>query len=348
MSKFASFMAEFQGWWQGKKTIVGGGLIMAAAVWAVFAGRLDAQTGLALLGLGLSVAGMGAKANRHQAELLAALQGVAKAGTDYRSGGGARAAIADAEAVAAQQLPAALAAEVSTMDALRRGERFPPPISVGYAPSAAPTHFGTALFPLLLAIAFFSAGALRAQTTVIHVPVPPGYDIHQVAELLIGSYHSPGDNLETVDVTAISHAAKTVDLAAFSLTDAPIVEALAGDAKRGVTVRIYLDRGEVEAECRGDSSCAGIPLRELIGLPGVEIRVKQSKVLMHLKSYSVDGYLVRDGSADFSEAGERRQDNSAVFSTDGRAVGTFGVKFSEMWGRPDNLTVAQAVGGTGK
>lgn len=78
--------AGFVAWWQGKKTIIGGSLVMAAAVVGVWYGKLDPVTGMTVLGIGLSIAGFSAKANRHQAELLTALQGVAKVGADEREG----------------------------------------------------------------------------------------------------------------------------------------------------------------------------------------------------------------------------------------------------------------------
>jgi hypothetical protein len=80
------FWAEVVVWWQGKKTILGGGLVMAAAVAGVWFGKLDGVDGLTLLGVGLSIAGFSAKANRHQAQLLTALGGVAQAGIDARAG----------------------------------------------------------------------------------------------------------------------------------------------------------------------------------------------------------------------------------------------------------------------
>jgi hypothetical protein len=163
-----------------------------------------------------------------------------------------------------------------------------------------------------------------------------------------GTFYSPERNLEALDVAALQSARTSIDLAAFSLTDQAVVTALKDRAAHGVQVRIYLDRSELETECRGDILCTRIPLQELIGLPGVEIRVKFSKVLMHLKSYEVDGALLRDGSANFSLQGETRQDNSVVFCFDPGALPIFTAKFQAMWSRPDNLTVAQAVTGAKK
>ena len=100
-------------WFQGKKTILGGGVVMAAAVAGVGFGKLDPVSALTLIGMGLSIVGASAKANRHQAELLTALQGVAQVGADVRSGNSAK-AVQDAEqtglAVATPLLPEALSA----------------------------------------------------------------------------------------------------------------------------------------------------------------------------------------------------------------------------------------------
>lgn len=91
--------AAIVNWFQGKKTILGGGLVMAAGVAGVWFGKVDPATGLGVVGAGLSIAGMGAKANRHQAQLLEALQAVSAVAADQRAGNTA-AAIQDAESEA--------------------------------------------------------------------------------------------------------------------------------------------------------------------------------------------------------------------------------------------------------
>ncbi len=95
-------------WWQGKKTILGGALVMVAAVAGVWYGKLDPTVGLTLLGVGLSIAGMGAKFNRHQAELLIALQGVAQTGADERAGKPAQVILQDVSQTAGQLAPTAI------------------------------------------------------------------------------------------------------------------------------------------------------------------------------------------------------------------------------------------------
>jgi hypothetical protein len=97
--------AAVAAWFAGKKTILGGLVVMAAAVAGVWTGKLDAVTGVGLFGFGLSVAGYGDKANRHQAELLTALQDVAKAGYEQRAGEPLKAIAGELLSSAAPLLP---------------------------------------------------------------------------------------------------------------------------------------------------------------------------------------------------------------------------------------------------
>lgn len=160
-------------------------------------------------------------------------------------------------------------------------------------------------------------------------------------------HYSPFENLEAMDRSAFDHAQHTIDLCAYSLTDHALTEALTSAAQRGVKVRIYLDRtqaeGEVSREDRKghageDEDEPGDPgvLRQLAATPNVEVRVKHSKTLMHLKSYVVDGSLLRSGSANFSPTGEKRQDNDLSFLHDPALVQGFEANFDKLWSRPDN------------
>lgn len=145
-------------------------------------------------------------------------------------------------------------------------------------------------------------------------------------------------NLVSADCRTIGTAVKTIDFAAYSLTDHAILEALRQRAGASVQVRVYLDRGELEAEARGHGQIALTPLAALVNLPNLTIRVKSSTVLMHLKSYCVDSRILRDGSANFSPLGLGEQDNSVTYTDDSQAVAAFEAKFSAMWARPDNLS----------
>jgi phosphatidylserine/phosphatidylglycerophosphate/cardiolipin synthase-like enzyme len=54
-------------------------------------------------------------------------------------------------------------------------------------------------------------------------------------------HYAPAENLERIDVALIDKAAQEIDMAAYVLTDWPVLQALTRAADRGVKVRIYLD-----------------------------------------------------------------------------------------------------------
>ncbi|MGC2223932.1 MAG: phospholipase D-like domain-containing protein [Methylocella sp.] len=120
-------------------------------------------------------------------------------------------------------------------------------------------------------------------------------------------HYAPAENLEHIDVALIDRAEHEIDMAAYVLTDWPILQALTRAADRGVAIRIYLD---------GTQLAEREPMKvfnDLAETPGVEIRIKhKARDPMHLKSYQVDGRLLRTGAANFSASGLKRQDNDLI------------------------------------
>jgi phosphatidylserine/phosphatidylglycerophosphate/cardiolipin synthase-like enzyme len=118
-------------------------------------------------------------------------------------------------------------------------------------------------------------------------------------------HYAPSENLE--DVALIDTARNEIDLAAYVLTDWPVIQALTRAADRGVRVRIYLDGTQL-----AEREPARV-FRDLAETPGVEIRTKRdNSALRHLKSYEIDGRLLRTGAANFSASGLKRQDNDLI------------------------------------
>jgi phosphatidylserine/phosphatidylglycerophosphate/cardiolipin synthase-like enzyme len=135
-------------------------------------------------------------------------------------------------------------------------------------------------------------------------------------------HYAPAESLERLDVMIINGAKHDLDMAAFVLTDWPIIQALARAANRGVAVRIYLDGAQLAEYGRTNA------FQDLVDTPGVEIRTKQDHgAAMHLKSYEVDGRLLRTGSANFTASGEQRQDNDLIVIDSVEAAAAFKREF---------------------
>jgi phosphatidylserine/phosphatidylglycerophosphate/cardiolipin synthase-like enzyme len=128
-------------------------------------------------------------------------------------------------------------------------------------------------------------------------------------------HYGPRENLEAVDVRLIENAEFSIDMAAYVLSDDAVIEALGDAADRGVTLRLYLDRGEFGSHAD--------KLAALLGKPGVTARIKPSGVLMHLKAYAVDRARLRTGSGNFSHSGLLQQDNDLLVTDDVGAVQRF-------------------------
>jgi len=200
------------------------------------------------------------------------------------------------------------------------------------------------------------------------VPVSPGrMDLGGRSETsaAVETHYSPTENLEHYDLALLRSAHKSIDLCGFSFTDQAVGDAIVGAARRGVRVRVYLDRGQSSEELERAAKREGateprgrkrdveyadgffeeqeVPdptsesvIARLAGTPNVEVRIKHSRVLMHLKSYEVDGQTLRSGSANFSASALKHQDNDLVLTHDAASVRRFELDFNQLWSRPDN------------
>ncbi len=131
-------------------------------------------------------------------------------------------------------------------------------------------------------------------------------------------HYAPAENLERVDVDLLRSAHTKIDMAAYSLTDWPVIDALIDAHRRGVVVRIVLDPSQLHALDR---------LREITG----SIRMKAPGPYMHLKSYAIDGRILRSGSANLSASGLKQQDNDLIILRESTAARAFEARFEQMW-----------------
>jgi phosphatidylserine/phosphatidylglycerophosphate/cardiolipin synthase-like enzyme len=98
-----------------------------------------------------------------------------------------------------------------------------------------------------------------------------------------------------------------------------------------VKFEVYYHKSELNKSGRLDAA-----ISDLASLPNIEVRVKSSSTLAHMKAYQVDRRVLRTGSANFSAVAERRQDNDLVFICNQDVIDQFRTKFEQMWDRPDN------------
>ncbi len=148
--------------------------------------------------------------------------------------------------------------------------------------------------------------------------------------------YAPASDLERIDLALLRSATRSIDVAAYLLTDIALIDALVDAAGRGVRVRLYLD-GEQEASGPGFAG----RVRGLAGAQRIEVRLKPPRMeIMHLKSYCVDGKVLRTGSANFTLSGLKREDDDLVVIRDAGAIAAFEASFEAIWRRGGNLSEA--------
>ncbi|PPD04205.1 MAG: phosphatidylserine synthase [Methylocystis sp.] len=178
----------------------------------------------------------------------------------------------------------------------------------------------------------FLFSAALAAMTLAPTPQPAGLLAEEPTFAGVRVFYGPGDGFGAVDGRLINDARRSIDMAAYVLTDRSLTMALGRAAMRGVKVRIYLDGEEMG---RGASV-----VEEIADAPNVEVRRKgRSRDLMHLKSYQVDGRVLRSGSANFSVSGEIYQDNDLIVIESPQAAARFHQTFERLWSRPDNQRI---------
>ena len=178
---------------------------------------------------------------------------------------------------------------------------------------------------------------LTVMTLAIALAAPRGAALEPTVAGVRVSY-GPSPQTASTDLTTLAAARKSIDMAAFVLTDRDIIGALSDAAGRGVAIRIYLDRDETDhAGGRSADELAALATMKRVA---VRYKARHSDP-MHLKSYVVDRRLLRTGSANFSYSGERYQDNDVVLVESPALAASFTKAFEQMWTRPDNEAFAR-------
>jgi len=142
----------------------------------------------------------------------------------------------------------------------------------------------------------------------------------------IRQHYAPRENLERVDAALISSATETIDIAAYVLTDHPVIDALVAAQERGVSVRLILDPSQRHDLAR---------LAPLLG----EARKKRRGPIMHLKSYAIDAKVLRTGSANFTASGLKQQNNDLLVIEDQALAEAFESEFERVWDMAEPVEV---------
>ena len=120
---------------------------------------------------------------------------------------------------------------------------------------------------------------------------------------------TPGEDCTGMIVAEVAAARRDVRVQAYGFTSPDIVEALAQARRRGVDVRIILDKGALGQE-REEAAA------ETLATAGVPVLVDGVHAIAHNKVMVIDGTTVLTGSFNFTAAAQNRNAENLLILRD--------------------------------
>lgn len=129
---------------------------------------------------------------------------------------------------------------------------------------------------------------------------------------------TPGEDCTGVIVSALDGARSTVLVQAYSFTSAPIAKALVDAHKRGVDVRVILDKSQ-----RSERYSSLMFLRNA----GIPVWIDARVAIAHNKVMVLDGETVITGSFNFTKSAQERNAENLLVIHDRDLAG----KYADNW-----------------
>ena len=163
-------------------------------------------------------------------------------------------------------------------------------------------HLMGAFLTLTLAVSAPVGAARPAQIQpppgTLASPTPRSTPTTVPAQGTVEVAFSPKGGATAATVRFIGEARQSIRMAAYGLTSNPIGKALVEAKKRGVEVRVVVDKNH-NGQRGGANSVANY-----LGANGIALRVDTAVRIQHNKVVIVDGHSVQNGSFNFTSAAE--------------------------------------------
>lgn len=136
-------------------------------------------------------------------------------------------------------------------------------------------------------------------------------------------YFSLFDDPESIIIENIDKAKESINIAMYTFTDSDIAYAIVKAKNKGVDVKIYLDKQEVNAQY----SKSRFFVNE-----GIEkIRISSNNYIMHNKFAVIDNKIVITGSYNWTASAAERNDENLLVIDDEKIVKQYHDYFYDLW-----------------
>jgi DNA uptake protein ComE-like DNA-binding protein len=135
-------------------------------------------------------------------------------------------------------------------------------------------------------------------------------------------YFSLYDNPQKEITKNINQAQAYINIAMYTFTDQEIALSLSNAQKRGVKIRVYLDRSQIEST---------YSISRLLVQKGIKVRISTNNYIMHNKFAIIDNRLLLTGSYNWTAAANNRNDENLMVIDDPEIIEIFQNQFVNLW-----------------
>jgi phosphatidylserine/phosphatidylglycerophosphate/cardiolipin synthase-like enzyme len=174
------------------------------------------------------------------------------------------------------------------------------------------------------ALLMYSSATQQSRTTTITTTLYATYTTTATETVrdVEGVCFSRAERCDDLLTGLIRGAKDRIYVAIYSFTSDRLAEALIEARRRGVDVRVVMERREANG--------TGSEYPRLLGA-GVEVRLDANPGLMHHKFMVIDGEIVVTGSYNWSAAAEEKNDENLIVIRDRAVAGAFEREFERIW-----------------
>ena len=135
-------------------------------------------------------------------------------------------------------------------------------------------------------------------------------------------YFSLSDNPQKAIIKNINQAEAFINIAMYIFTDREIALPLAKAQERGVKVRVYLDKDQVDDQYSQS---------RLLVQKGIKVRISTNNYIMHNKFAIIDNRLLLTGSYNWTFSANNRNDENLMVIDDPEIIAIFQNQFVNLW-----------------
>jgi len=135
-------------------------------------------------------------------------------------------------------------------------------------------------------------------------------------------YFSLSDNPQKEIIKNINQAEAFINIAMYVFTDKEIVLPLIDAQNRGIKVRVYLDKSQIEST---------YSVSRFLVQKGIKVRISTNNYIMHNKFAIIDNRLLLTGSYNWTFSANNRNDENLMVIDDPEVIARYQNQFEKLW-----------------